>query len=84
MIKIVLMFISAVPLLLHSPYLLQAWSGSRLDHWDWIFYILAVAAAVLAVRPVKIEKCDYYAFLLLIPMLFLTFSDMRKAPLRLV
>ena len=74
MIKIILMFISAVPLFLHSPYLLQAWCGSRLDHWDWIFYILAAVAAVLAVRQEKIEKCDYYGLLLLIPMLFLTFS----------
>ena len=72
MIKIILMFISAVPLFLHSPYLLQAWCGSRLDHWDWIFYILAAVAAVLAVRQEKIEKCDYYHIIMYKSVIFLT------------
>ena len=46
MIKIALVLLSSLPLLLHSPYLLQAWRNSRLDHLDWIFYLAAVPAAI--------------------------------------
>ena len=70
MIKIILMIFSFVPLCLMSPYLLQAWTGSRLDHWDWFFYLTAIPAAAWAVRSQKTGKCDFYALFLLIPMLF--------------
>ena len=72
MIKLLLLIASALPLCLHSPYLLQAWNSSRLDKWDWIFYILAIPAVISAVRISKPGKSDYYALLLLLPMLFLT------------
>ena len=65
--KIFLLFISAIPLILQMPYLFSAWSQSRLDQWDWIFYILTIPAAVYAVREEKIAKCDWWAFCLLIP-----------------
>jgi hypothetical protein len=70
-IKMLLIAVSVLPLCLHLPYLLQAWSGSRLDKLDWIFYLLAIPAAVYAARGEKIGKCDFYALLLLIPMLLL-------------
>ena len=70
MIKIILMLFSFVPLCLMSPYLLQAWTGSRLDHWDWLFYLAAIPAAIWAKRSQKPGKCDFYALFLLLPMLF--------------
>ena len=72
MIKIVLMLLSLLPLALHSPYLLQAWSGSRLDQWDWIFYLVSIPAAFWGLRGQKSGRCDFYALLLLLPMLLLT------------
>jgi len=72
MIKIIFILLSFLPLVIHSPYLLQAWSGSRLDHWDWIFYLASIPAAAWAMRSQKIGKCDFYALFLLIPMLMLT------------
>ena len=58
MLKTVLLLLSFLPLLLHSPYLLQAWQNSRLDHWDWIFYLAAVPAAVWALYKEKLGKYD--------------------------
>ena len=72
MIKKALMIISAIPLCMYLPYLFSAWSGSRLDKLDWIFYLLAMAAAVRAAWGEKIGKCDYCALLLLIPALLLS------------
>ena len=72
MIKLLLILLSFLPLLLHSPYLLQAWKSSRLDQWDWIFYLAAVPAAIWALRKEKPGKCDFYALFLLIPMLCFT------------
>lgn len=72
MTKIILIILSFLPLCLHSPYLWQAWNGSRLDHWDWIFYLCAVPGALWALRSEKMGKCDFYALFLLIPMLFLS------------
>ena len=71
MIKIIFILLSFLPLVIHSPYLLQAWSGSRLDHWDWIFYLLTIPAIFLSCRNEKAEKCDFTALFLLLPMLFL-------------
>lgn len=74
MIKAVLMLVSAIPLIMQIPYLLSAWCGSRLDQWDWIFYLLTIPAVVLASDKKKNGKCDYLALLLLIPMLFLSLA----------
>lgn len=74
MIKIIPVIVSFVPLFLHSPYLWQAWMGSRLDHWDWIFYLISIPAVLWAVYREKFGKCDFYALLILIPSLLLTFS----------
>ena len=75
MTKIILILISILPLGLHSPYLLQAWSGSRLDHWDWLFYLISIPAAVWVLRKERPGKCDFYAFAVLLPMLILTLGD---------
>ena len=75
MSKIIFILLAFVPLGLHSPYLLQAWRSSRLDQWDWIFYLAAVPAAIWAMRKEKLGKCDFYALFLLIPMLCLTFGE---------
>ena len=74
MSKIIFILLSFVPLCWHSPYLLQAWQSSRLDQWDWIFYLAAVPAAIWAMWKEKLGKCDFYALILLIPMLCLTFG----------
>ena len=75
MSKIIFTLLAFVPLCLHSPYLLQAWRSSRLDQWDWIFYLAAIPAAIWAMRKEKLGKCDFYALFLLIPMLYLTFGE---------
>ena len=72
MIKYLIALLSLLPLVLHSPYLLQAWTGSRLDRWDWLFYLLFVPAVGWALRKEKWGKCDFYALLALVPMLLLT------------
>ena len=72
MIKIALILLSGLPLLLHSPYLLQAWQNSRLDHLDWLFFLAAVPAAVWALYKEKLGKFDFYALLVLVPTVVLT------------
>lgn len=64
------MFCAVIPLCLQTPYLFSAWSSSRLDRWDWIFFTAAIPAMFYACRKEKIEKCDFTALFLLIPMLF--------------
>ena len=68
MSKIIFTLFAFAPLCWHSPYLLQAWRSSRLDQWDWIFYLAAIPAAIWAMRKEKLGKCDFYALFLLIPM----------------
>ena len=75
MSKIIFALFAFVPLCWHSPYLLQAWRSSRLDQWDWIFYLAAIPAAIWAMRKETLGKCDFYALFLLIPMLCLTFGE---------
>ena len=71
MSKLFLLVLSLIPLCCHGSYLLQAWSGSRLDKWDWIFYLLAIPAAVWAGRSAgKTGKGDLTALFWLVPMLF--------------
>ena len=75
MSKIIFMLLAFVPLGWHSPYLFQAWSSSRLDQYDWIFYLAAVPAAIWALQKEKSGKYDFYALFLLIPMLVLTAGE---------
>ena len=75
MIKIILICVSFLPLLLHSTYLWQTWTGSRLDHWDWIFFLLSIPATFWAIHKEKFEKCDFCALLMLIPCLILTLLE---------
>lgn len=78
MIKIILIIASFLPLFLQFPYLLQAWSGSRLDHWDWIFYLIGIPAAVWAVYREKFGKFDFYALIVLAPaLLFALFPSIH-------
>ena len=75
MSKILLAVLSLVPLCFHVSYLVQAWSSSRLDKFDWIFYLLTVPAALWAVwSGGKPDKWDFRALLLLVPMLFLSLT----------
>ena len=75
MIKYLIALLALVPLALHSPYLMQAWSGSRLDRWDWLFYFLFVPAAGWALCKNKWGKCDFRSLLLLLPMLLLALGE---------
>ena len=75
MIKYLVALLALVPLALRFPYLMQAWSGSRLDRWDWLFYLLFVPAAVWALRKEKWGKCDFSALLVLMPMLLLALGE---------
>ena len=70
----VLTALSALPLLCHLPYLLTAWSSSRLDQWDWIFFVLTIPAAWWAVNGEKAGKSDWSALCGVIPMLLLTIA----------
>ncbi|MBE6366556.1 MAG: exosortase-associated EpsI family protein [Lentisphaerae bacterium] len=67
--KLVLLLASAVPLGVNCAYLLEAWRSSRLDQFDWIFYLLTVPAVAVALRKEKLGKCDFTALFLLLPML---------------
>ncbi len=70
--KAVLTALSALPLLCHLPYLFTAWSNSRLDSWDWIFFILTIPAAWYAADKERSGNTDYSALAGVIPMLILT------------
>lgn len=72
MIKVILILAAFLPLFRHFPYLLQAWDGSRLDRWDWIFYLASIPAALWAVRKEKCGKYDFSALFVLVPALLLT------------
>ena len=74
MTKILLLLCSVIPLCMQVPYLVSAWCSSRLDQWDWLFYLLASGAAVYACRKEKTGKCDRSALFLLIPSLFLALT----------
>ena len=74
MIKVILLILSVVPLACQIPYFIQAWTGSRLDHWDWIYYLLGIGAIIWALYNQKLGKLDWRGIVLLLIMLFLTFS----------
>ena len=67
--KLLFLIVSAVPLALQIPYLVSAWRNSRLDQWDWIFYLAAIPAMLYAARKKAGIKWDLGALFLLIPML---------------
>ncbi len=73
-LKIVLLLLSAVPLGLQIPYFCQAWSSSRLDQWDWIYYLLGTAAVILTCRKEKMGRYDFTAVFMYLPMLFLALA----------
>jgi hypothetical protein len=75
MLKIIFMLLSAIPLCLHIPYLLSAWGSSRLDQWDWMFYLLTIPAGFAACRKTETDKHDKTALLLLVPALVLALTD---------
>lgn len=70
--KLPLLLLSFLPLGCQMPYIFSAWNYSRLDQWDWIFYLLIFPAAWWCCRKEKTGKWDLSALFLLIPMLFLT------------
>ena len=74
MIKVILLILSAIPLACQIPYFIQAWSGSRLDRWDWIYYLLGIGAMIGALYVRKPGKFDWRGVVLLLVMLALTFS----------
>ena len=74
MTKVFLICCSIIPLCLQIPYLVSAWSASRLDQWDWIFFITAIPAIIWAAKKEKIYNCDWMALLVVIPMLLLSLS----------
>ena len=74
MIKNILLICSLIPLAFQSKYLLTAWNNSRLDQWDWIFYLLSIVAFFFGYKKEKINKCDYSSLLLVVIMLVLSFT----------
>ncbi len=69
--KLLFMLIAVIPLGTKMPYLLSAWRNSRLDQWDWIFYLAAIPALLYAGRKKMEVKFDLRALFLLVPMLAL-------------
>ena len=67
-ILILLAFLSFIP---SAPYLLEAWRSSRLDAWDWIFYLLTIPSAVWAMRKNSCGKWNYRAVFIAVPAVVL-------------
>ena len=63
-----LAFFSFIPT---APYLFQAWRSSRLDTWDWIFYLLAIPALIWAKQGNDCQKRDWRALFATVPALIL-------------
>ena len=56
-----------------AGYLWQAWNSSRLDSWDWSFFLLCIPAAILAVKSGEESgKVDWWALSVAVPALFLS------------
>ena len=73
-IKYTLFALSCLVPLYNISYLLQAWRSSRLDRFDWLFYLLALPALLWVLRKTKFEKCDWGALAFLLPSLCLAFG----------
>ena len=79
MIKKLIMAASPLILLYNAGYLLDAWSNSRLDRWDWIFYLMAIPAAVWSLREFRPDKWDYKAlFVLAFTLLLAAGKDLHN------
>ncbi len=66
------LFALALPvLIMNVPYLFSAWKSSRLDSWDWIFYLLAIPLIAWTWRKNSPEKWDFYALFTALPALAL-------------
>ena len=68
------MLCSVIPLGMQIPYLVSAWRSSRLDQWDWIFFLLTIPALLTAWKKEEVGKRDFQALFLLLPMLFLALT----------
>jgi hypothetical protein len=68
---ILLAFLSFIPSL---PYIFQAWRSSRLDSWDWLFYLLTIPALIWAIRGNKCQKSDWRALFIALPTLGLALT----------
>ena len=73
-IRYTLFALSCLIPLYNSAYLLQAWRSSRLDRFDWLFYLLALPAMLWVLRKTKFEKVDWGALAFLLPALLLAFG----------
>ena len=63
---ILLSFLIYIP---SANYLIQAWESSRLDSYDWIFYLLTIPAAAWSVYKNRCEKSDWKAVFIAVPAL---------------
>ena len=66
-----LLALSLPVLIINVPYLVSAWKSSRLDHYDWIFYMLGVAVIVWMWKKHTPEKLDLHALFAAVPALLL-------------
>ena len=64
-----LLALSLPVLIVNVPYLVSAWKSSRLDHYDWIFYLLAIGLIVWTWKKYPPEKLDLHALFAAVPAL---------------
>ena len=60
-------FLSFIP---SATYLLEAWRSSRLDAWDWLFYLLAIPALAWVIHKNPCGKWDYRGIFIAVLTLF--------------
>lgn len=72
--KRILLLASLLVFLPNLAYLFQAWRSSRLDSWDWIFYLLSIPALIWSARETTLKKHDHWGWLLLLPAAILLFG----------
>ena len=72
--KYFLILLSFVIFIPSVPYLRAAWYGSRLDGWDWIFYLLTIPAAGYAMHKNVCGKWDFRAIFAAVPALMLALA----------
>ena len=59
--KYILILLAMASFIPSAPYLWEAWRSSRLDGWDWIFYLLTIPAVCCAIHKNPCGKWDYRA-----------------------
>ena len=59
--KYILIFASFLGFLPNVRYLYQAWSHSRLDSFDWIFYLIGLGAIIWGMKDNRPGKLDFSA-----------------------